>query len=347
MLWSDVFLAKSEGPDACNASSVEEAKKRRALLPKDVIVCDWHYVPVKPSAYASLTTWRDEGFETIGASWYMPNDIRNLAKGSIEYGVKGHLQCTWAGYNFQVDSTGYDWHQLWNFIYAAHYAWSGDDHPIRQLPFSVPQTFVDIWFDRQPVLQNRPGFQVDLTNLYNRTLNDTPQKTGWLGYGPDVDLSAFINNRDWLGETQFQVTPNKNKQSALLFAGKFNPAGAYPKSLEIGLKGKTTSELHFLMNSAFPTLRNKQVGEIQFRYQDGTKEAMTLIYKRNLWAVDEVGGSPVARIAWKGSTRNGHPIVLRDVIWTNPHKDKPLDAVVINSFGTEASPVLFAITGVN
>jgi hypothetical protein len=345
MIWGDVFLYQSEGPDACNAPSLEEAKKRREMLPKDIIITDWHYIPVKPEAYTSLKLWKDEGFQTIGASWFMPNNARNLALAGIQSGALGNLQCTWAGYTYQLDTSDYDWMQYWAYLWAGHYAWSGDTTPLLDLPFDAPQRFIDNYFGRYPLLAKKSGFQVDLSPYYNRCLDE--KKGHWLGYGPDWDLSSFPLKRTQFGETYFWINPDKKGNAAALLAGVFNPKGEFPARIEIPLKKNTASELHFLLNTAFKTANFKEVGKLTLNYADGTKAVNPLIYKKNAFSYDDLRPSRVARIVWRGKTRIGHRMGVRDLVWQNPYPEKEILSVTLESNNTEAAPVLMGLTGVN
>ena len=44
---------------------VEQAKARREAIPKDAIICDWHYDALKPENYPSLKVFRDAGIGPI------------------------------------------------------------------------------------------------------------------------------------------------------------------------------------------------------------------------------------------------------------------------------------------
>jgi lysophospholipase L1-like esterase len=66
------------------------------LIPKDIIICDWHYE--KRDAYESVPMFLEKGFRVWPASWRKPE----AAKALIDYSVKhnnprmlGHLNTTW------------------------------------------------------------------------------------------------------------------------------------------------------------------------------------------------------------------------------------------------------------
>lgn len=347
MLWGDMFLAPGEGTDACFAPSIGEARKRRALLPRDAIICDWHYAVAEPAEYKSLKVFRDSGFKTIGAAWFRSDNIRNLAQACVMFGVEGFLQTTWAGFNFKITDNEAEWHQYYAYLWAAEYAWSGKNTPIMELPFDAKQVFLDLWFEKKPEKKKRSGFMVDLRPWYNRRLEDEPERGGWIGLGPECDFSAFPLGKNRFGETLFQVEKNERGEAAVMLAGKMNPPGDFPETIEIKLENVTATELHFLLNTTFATKNGLQVGEIIIKYADDTTETQQLIYGRNIFAFNEINAGKEARIAWQGTTKNGEIIRVWDVRWKNPQPEKKITTLILRSALTEAAPILLAITGIN
>ncbi|MFB3895238.1 MAG: glycoside hydrolase family 20 zincin-like fold domain-containing protein [bacterium] len=348
MLWGDMFLNRDESPSSAFAPTVAEAKKRRALLPKDITICDWHYDATDtPDAFPSLKLWKDEGYDAIGSGWYFANNIRNLAKACVINGNKGYLQTTWAGFNFKIDGNEPSWFQYWAYLWAANYAWTGDNVDAAKLPFSAKQVFLDVWSQRKPVLKKKSGFMIDLQQLYNRRLSDDTQKIGWMGYGADLDLTSFPKLQNLFGETQFLINSNAQDESAIFLAGKFNPKGSYPQQINIPVANSIATELHFLLTAAFRTSDNTEAGAINITYTDGTKKSVKLIYGRNLFAFNDVRTGLGCRLVWQGTAKLGQPVGMWDVIWQNPEPKKKIKLISIRSTGTEASPILLAITGIN
>ena len=345
-LWGDMFLHSSEAPDATFARTPEEAQERRDLLPGDMIVTDWHYVPVEPEAYTSIPLWRDEGFRTIGAAWFNPTNIRNLALACIENGVAGFLQTTWAGFNFSIDGNEAAWYQYWAYITAAHYAWSGDETLPHDLPFVPKDEFIDTWFRAKPLLEERAGFHLDLREAFNRSLAD-PDGSGWLGYGPDHDFSTLPEGDLLLDETTFRLARTDDGLGAVMLTGNMNPGGVYPEEIVLTTEGVTASELRLLMTSSFATREGAEVGSLVVDFADGTSEVMPLEYGRSIFSFGANRAGDAARIAWEGETASGSAIRLWDVVWSNPHPDKKITGLRLSSTGTEAAPILFAVTGVH
>jgi len=346
MLWGDMFLAPGEAPDACFAPDLEEAQLRRSQLPPDVIITDWHYAPADPEEYKSIYLWTDLDFSTIGSGWYTPKNIRALSQACVRAGAEGYLQTTWAGFNFKIDNNEEAWHQYWSYILAAEYAWSGSNVPVRDLPFEPEEVFYDLWSERKPVLKSRPGFFLDLRPLANRSLKDNAEGSGWLGYGPEFDFSAFPTGETILAQTQFRVRENARGQAAVLLAGKMNPQGEFPTQVTLKIKPRRAGELHFLMNTAFKTGEGTEVGEITIEFADGVKDRVNLIYGKNIFALTERQIGKHTRKAWDGKTGSGARIRIWDLLWKNPEPKKKIASITLKSKGTEAAPILLAITGV-
>lgn len=98
MLWGDRLL-----DDATMNYGEWEASRNGtagalALIPKDIIICDWHYEP--RTEYPSVPFFQQQGFRVLPSSWRN----RDAALALLDYAraqnrgkVIGHLCTTWAG----------------------------------------------------------------------------------------------------------------------------------------------------------------------------------------------------------------------------------------------------------
>jgi len=352
MLWGDMFLYKGEAPDAYNAVSQEEAVRMRSRLPGDAIITDWHYEPADPEKYRSLAIFKELGLDAIGSGWDHPNNIRQLARASINNQSMGYLQTTWAGWDFKVLDNEPAWKQFAAYILAGHYSWSGDPTPPEDLPFNARDKFLEVYFPRKPILAVRPGFLVDLSPLANRTLEDNAVKSGWLGYGSERDFSTFPTGEVVLDGTRFLVKKNDKGQAALLLSGIFNPETAsdmegFPRRADIFLEPVQAAELHLLSCAAFRTAEHVTVAELEVTLEDGSVDKMPLVYARDLFAPDDARVGANAGIVWTGENASGETIRAWDLVWRNPQPELRIRKVSIVSKGTEAPPILFALTGVH
>lgn len=346
MLWGDMFLHQTEATDAHNAETPVEAKARRAGLPRDVIIADWHYAAAEPEEFKSLKIWKDEGLAAVGAGWDSPDNIRNLAKACEIYGAKGYLQTTWAGFNFAITGNEPAWRQYWSYILAAYYSWSGDTTPDDKLPFRVNEVFSDIWSGVKPDMDRKKGFFVDISPLANRPLDGSAQDGGWMGLGSDIDLSALPKGVNLLGNIMFDIRKNAKGCAALLLAGKFNPVGEYPKSVELAFEPVAVSELHFLMNSSCRTMDGREMGAIVISYEDGSLSRLPLAYGKNVFFTTDFRLGQNVRIVWEGKADSGETVRAWDLVWKNPSPNLKVAKISLESANSEAAPVFLALTGI-
>jgi hypothetical protein len=139
-----------------------------------------------------------------------------------------------------------------------------------------------------------------------------------------------------------------SKAGAVVLSGPLNPKGTYPKEIAIELATpRNARELHFLTAAAFSTLEHSKAGSITVEFERGEKESMDLIYASNLFVFTDMNAAARnCRVAWKGKTREGAPVFLWDLVWTNRHPDRKIASIKISSMGTEAAPILLGITGI-
>lgn len=345
MLWGDMFLAPSEVTDAGHASTADEAKKRRNALPKDIVICDWHYIISQPEAYKSVAIFKHAGFDVIPSAWYRPRNIANLCQAAIAHNALGFLQTTWAGFNFKINGNEKEWFQYWAYLLAADYAWSGRDTDPQDLPYLPAHRFLRLWRPQEMPRFPHKGFLVDLREVYNRPLADNDDRQGWLGYGPELDLQGFDVHQAFFGNTRFLLAGDPRDKSALLLAGPLNPAGAFPAEISIPI-GQSAQELLFLITFGFQKPHGTEVGQLTVTFADGTESVMPLVYGRNCFAFDDQGISSDAPLVWSGRARSGRRISVRTLRWINPDPHKIIQALAISAGKSSASPMLLAITGV-
>ncbi|HUD99031.1 MAG TPA: family 20 glycosylhydrolase [Bryobacteraceae bacterium] len=100
-IWGDRFLdgaTTGMGKWEASANGTQDAIR---MVPKDIVICDWHYERVLPS----ITYFAMEGFPVLACPWRKPNvalgqlamvrDTRAHATGEIAGRMQGVLQTTW------------------------------------------------------------------------------------------------------------------------------------------------------------------------------------------------------------------------------------------------------------
>ena len=94
-----------------------------------------------------------------------------------------------------------------------------------------------------------------------------------------------------------------------------------------------------------------EIGRYVFHYDDGTEQALPLIYSENLrdwWDWDGNPPTTRARLVWTGENPNagryGRKIRLYWTVWENPHPEKPVATIDYVSAGAKAAPFCVAMT---
>lgn len=157
MMWGDILLGPGEGIDANHAKTLEEARERRATVPKGVTVVDWHYAAnSNPAAYKSLKLFKDQGLKPIAASWNQPANIRGHTLAAIQNGA-GTLQTTWAGYESSELNMVRQFSQFAAYTLAADYAWSGRADQPDKLGYDPADVLRRLYFAPPASPKSLPG----------------------------------------------------------------------------------------------------------------------------------------------------------------------------------------------
>jgi hypothetical protein len=103
-IWGDRFLDGATTGMGKWEASINGTPDAIHMVPKDIVVCDWHYERVLPST----TYFAMEGFQVVACPWRMPNvalgqlamvrDTRAHATPEIADRMQGILQSTWVSF---------------------------------------------------------------------------------------------------------------------------------------------------------------------------------------------------------------------------------------------------------
>lgn len=343
MMWGDEFLHwPDEANDAGNAPDVPTAKARRAGLPKDIIIADWHYDAQKPD-FPSVPIWQKEGFQVVGCPWYERGNIQNFARVLGKEKSTGLCQTTWAGYSMSTDLVGgASFIQFVAYLLAGEYAWNGGQPGLDALGYDPDEAFRTFW-DRKPVdMSTHKGFTVEFGGTLSEARNERSRRTSSEFRVPSLipELGTSNSKLETLAGTTFSVGP------ALWMAGSLNPAGEWPKVIDIPLGDRKAGELRFLWATTNVTDADAVVARVKMTYADGTTEEKPITYGGAIFAFEDLRGGGQVITAWRGKTATGREAGARMWTWTNPHPDKAITNVRVSSEGTEAAPVLMGVTGV-
>lgn len=336
MMWGDMMLYRTETPDAGWAESEEGARERRDRLPKNIIIADWHYCAADD--FPSVRMFRELGHDVIACTWYVPQNIVDFSRSAKKDGAIGLMQTLWSGYNINESCLATQFQQYHAYILAAEYSWSVGDKDVEELGYTPAEEFNKLWRREKADHKPKDGFVIDLSDLANMKLSGAPDV--WLGYGEEHAPKGFATGRVRLRGVSYDIPKN----GAVLLAGLMNPPGEWPAGVRIPV-GRQAENLIFLMTTGWRAERGTRVGTITIRYSDTEAMLIDLVYGENIAAWDDSSAMPSASVAWSGKTGAGGKVCLRALDWRNPCPDKAIQSIEISSAMTEASPVLFAVTG--
>lgn len=328
MMWGDMLLARDEIKDgAASAENAPEALARRERLPKDIIICDWHYDALKPDEYPSLKIFRDAGFKTIASTWFNPMNIYGFAEAARRQGAWGLLQTTWAGYNLDEGVLDRDLKQFAAYILAAEYAWSASSPPPDELPWRADQVLIESLDPHRARLGPRAGFTVDLAGITRGESLEFPVLPP-----PDARHAGFA----------FQEA----EAGAVVLDGALLPQNsAAPPAATLELR-ETVASLAFLHATLYPADPGQPVGAYHVRYDDGSVETIALNYGINIRSWDDPAIARQAPGGWMGKSESGLPAALRVFVWTNPHPERTIRNITFSTDHQYASPALFGLSGI-
>lgn len=339
-LWADMLLGRTETHDgSAFAASEQEAQQTRQQLPKNLVLCDWHYVPAEPDQYKSLEVLQEARFDRlIATTWFDPRNIFTFAQAASKRGLWGLLQSTWAGFNLQEVTLRDALPQFAAYVLAAEYAWNPDSPPPDRLPYHPETVFLERYYREPMPLTPQPGFLVDLRSGYNFLFSEAPATLqGW-----QAMPTGTVRLNGWL----FRLVDSLNQPAALMLAspGGPDPSNRYPASVLIEIRRKV-QELHFLHCAGAPAAAKEEMGRYLIRYEDGNEETVPLLYGLHIRAWNDPGMAAQARIVWEGKTAQGTPVLLRSLRWHNPHPGKMIQQIELRATSRTAALCLIGLSG--
>jgi hypothetical protein len=341
MIWSDMFLTRGDSPDACNAPSPEEAAWRRSVLPKDIIITDWHYAVAEADAYRSTPIFQNDGFKTIVCPWNAPGNIANFAEMGKKNNAYGMLQTLWVGFNHHEGKLTEFFDQYTAFVLGGDYAWNSGGVAPEKLPYRADEEFKKQWEQTAPERSPRKGFTIDLNSIYNLNLSNDFDSN----FNPGESLERIPFGFTRLKNDRYHFAETTEELSGVRLACSIDSKLKFSDQIEIPIH-QTAGTLMFIHTSAWPEAPGKNIGSYRINYEDGSQECIELIYAGNIasWTDERtcVNGPTI----WSGETKSGQKIALRRLEWKNPNPDKTIKSIQFIGTGSEAGPILLAVSGI-
>jgi hypothetical protein len=352
ILWGDMLLDPAKlpgGHGSFNGGLPLRIGDALPLLPKDVIISDWHYGD-DFTDFQSLAMFKANGLRTIATPWTLPGNIWNFTRAARRGGSLGVIGSTWCGVGGperEPDCLIRSLRYLAPMIYTADCMWSVGRRAPNTLPYDPGERFLAAVAPESAsgVVRSPSGFLVDLAPYCTRSLRDKPDASGWLGYGPRQDLSTFPTGRVRLAGSEFLVSPGP--LSAIMLWGKYAGKAKLPQEVKGIAIRKRAAGLLFLHVCGWPTDPGEKVGAYRVNYTDGSAEEIPLVHGKNIADPTYPLLATVARPAWQGKTPDGTPVKAFAYAWKNPHVEREISSIDFVSAGTRASPTLLGLSVVN
>jgi len=333
MVWGDMLLAKGEVPDAAHAPNATEARARRALLPKNMTVADWHYGA--GAAYPSLDLLKQEGLDTLACTWYEPLNIYHFAQAARKAESLGLLQTTWAGYFPDETVLKSELRQFSAFILAAEYAWSGRPERPEDLPYTPGAEFTRSYFGDGDHAQ--AGAILDLAPAARVARKD------WLGLGAGWDLSGLPGGTRRVGEVLFDIPADR----LVVLGAAPHGAGLLPQGAAQSLTvpvGKKIRQAALLNAALWSVPAGTPVVRLTVEYTDGKEVSETLTTGRATGSWSDDAPALRAPLAWRAKSPAGTPLGLRVTRWDNPHPLRTVARLRFDAVNPEAGWALAGLT---
>lgn len=97
-MWGDMLISAEEFPTmkvvGLNGVAPGYGKALRDKLPKEIVICDWHYLDDQLE-FPSLSVMQKEGFRVIGTTWKKNDTIRHFSRYARQHGAYGMMATTW------------------------------------------------------------------------------------------------------------------------------------------------------------------------------------------------------------------------------------------------------------
>ncbi|MGE0480674.1 MAG: glycoside hydrolase family 20 zincin-like fold domain-containing protein [Phycisphaerae bacterium] len=347
LLWGDALLAPSEALDGAEARSADEAAKRRAALPADVIIVDRQTRAAPPTAYTSLAVLGRGGREVIAAAGSAPANIVSLAKAAFASKALGLLLTTSTAPSLDAQNFDRDLTRYAALALAAEAAWNADV-PVNPERFLQGAHFAELsgLSTLRPAI--RPGWTASIGGVANFPLG-ARTGGGWFGLGGRHDLSGLPHGLARFHGVMFDIarTSLGNVPLGLALASKLDHGVKLPVEAQIDL-GQRAATLVFLQTTNFVCEPETLIGSYEIRFADARPpEKIELRYGRNILAYTDLAAAPESPILWTGSTPGNQRIALRGLVWNNPHRAAPIASIVFRCAEAEAAPILIGLTGLD
>jgi len=118
-MWGDMLISPDEFPQMLarhfHGRSEGYGKQLRNQLPKDIVICDWHYWD-KQKVFPTIKMFKLEGFRVLGSTWRDMKTARSFSFYASENGAEGMIATTWFAPKRRTNAIVTKWSEVNNII---------------------------------------------------------------------------------------------------------------------------------------------------------------------------------------------------------------------------------------
>jgi len=98
-MWGDMLVSRNELPSMQKSGALHDLSESygaalRKKIPKDIVICDWHYND-KQRDFLTVSAFKNDGFRVLGATWKKEKTIQNFSYYAAHHGADGMIATTW------------------------------------------------------------------------------------------------------------------------------------------------------------------------------------------------------------------------------------------------------------
>ncbi|MGC8740419.1 MAG: family 20 glycosylhydrolase [Candidatus Sumerlaeaceae bacterium] len=359
MMWGDQLLAPGEGAGATLAHSKEQAKWLREVLPKDIIIADWHYDPNPPEEFTNLRVLTEAGFDVLACTWYSPLNILRFAKaveierrrvasvskqGPRQGEVLGLMQTTWAGYSFDQESFDSSLDQYAAYVLAGQAAWTGGAHELREVPFDYRQEFARLWTRELLPPVERKGWVANLSAAANLPLDGSKFCEFVVGDAHSSSFAGLEPGEQQLGRWKVSIPRVGTGPGAVLFEGQFNPEGPWLRELTVPVN-RPAQALFFVVASTVGGPRMAPIAVTTVEFDDSSTASLKWRPGVTVFGLEDGRSAPRVPVVWQNQEQGKAPRYVHGYVWKNPSPEKAIKCVKTETTYRGGALLLFALSG--
>lgn len=118
-MWGDMLISPDEFPSMLrnhlHGTVTGYGKAMRDKLPRDIVICDWHYYD-KQESFPSLSIMQQEGFSVVGASWRRLQTTQNFSLYAGQNGAYGMMATSWFVEGTKHNRVVNNWNDLMQIV---------------------------------------------------------------------------------------------------------------------------------------------------------------------------------------------------------------------------------------